>query len=139
MQQGSRRLHFARTVHSRHPFPAIGDAAYHQHARGGPSRGHGLRVQKIWIKIARTFPEISSRTDRHTYRHTHHSTSQPAQTNSHTQSNTDARALWQSELENCAIASESFYCSSSCLSLKLFFVLFLLWVSSFMCFLCFFS
>jgi len=28
------RLHFARSVHYRHPFPPTGDAAYSQHAGG---------------------------------------------------------------------------------------------------------
>jgi len=48
MKQGKRRLHFARAVHSRYPFPAIGDAAYRQRAGGGPSHGHRQRAQKIW-------------------------------------------------------------------------------------------
>jgi len=30
------------------PFPAVGNAACHQHAGGGPSHGHGQRAQKIW-------------------------------------------------------------------------------------------
>jgi len=30
------------------PFPAIGDAAYRQHAGGGLSHGHGQYAQKIW-------------------------------------------------------------------------------------------
>jgi len=33
-KEGIRRSHFARTVHSHHPFPATGDAAYHQPAGG---------------------------------------------------------------------------------------------------------
>ena len=44
------------------PFPPIGDAAYRQHAGGGPSHGHTQHAQKI----ARVIPEISSRTDRQT-------------------------------------------------------------------------
>jgi len=39
-KQGNRRLHFAIAVHSRHPFPPMGDAAHRQHAGGGPSHGH---------------------------------------------------------------------------------------------------
>jgi len=46
-QQGSRRLHFAHAVHSRHLFPSIGDAAYRKHARAGPSHGHMQHAQKI--------------------------------------------------------------------------------------------
>ena len=38
--QVNRRSHFARAVHSRHPFPPIGDAVYRQHAGGGPNHGH---------------------------------------------------------------------------------------------------
>jgi len=30
------------------PFPPIGDAAYRQHARGGPSHGHKQHAQKNW-------------------------------------------------------------------------------------------
>jgi len=37
--QGNRRLYFARAVHSR-PSRPIGDAAYRQHAGGGPNQGH---------------------------------------------------------------------------------------------------
>jgi len=47
------------------PFPLIGDAAYRQHAGGGPSHGHGQYEQKL-VKIMRVVPEISCRTDRHT-------------------------------------------------------------------------
>jgi len=47
VKQGNHRLHFARTVHSCHPFPPIGDAAYHQHAGGGPSQGHRQHAQKV--------------------------------------------------------------------------------------------
>jgi len=46
------------------PFPPIGDAAYRQHAGGGPSHGHGQHAQKV-VRIAGMTPEISSRTDRH--------------------------------------------------------------------------
>ena len=42
-----RRLHIARSVHSRHPFPPTGDAAYRQHTGGGPSNGHRQHAQKI--------------------------------------------------------------------------------------------
>jgi len=65
-KQGNRRLHFARALHSRHPFPLIGDAAYLQHAGEGPSHGHRHHAQKFLLKLARVAPEISSRTDRHT-------------------------------------------------------------------------
>ena len=34
-------------MHCRHPFPTIGDAAYHQHAREVPSHGHRQHAQKI--------------------------------------------------------------------------------------------
>ena len=47
-QQGNRGLHFARAVHSPHPLPPIGEAAYRQHAEGGPSHGHRQHAQKIW-------------------------------------------------------------------------------------------
>ena len=30
------------------PFPPIGDAAYRQHARGGPSHGHRQHAENIW-------------------------------------------------------------------------------------------
>jgi len=40
-------LHFTRAVHSRHPFPPIGDAAYRQRAGGGPSHGHRQHAQKF--------------------------------------------------------------------------------------------
>jgi len=46
-QQGNHKLHFARTVDSCHPFPEMGDAAYHQRAEG-PSHGHRQHTQKIW-------------------------------------------------------------------------------------------
>jgi len=46
-KQRNRRLHFARTVHSRHPFPPIGDAAYRQDAGEGPSHGHGQHAHKL--------------------------------------------------------------------------------------------
>jgi len=39
MQQSNHRLHFARAVHCCQPFLPIGDAAYGQHAGGGPSHG----------------------------------------------------------------------------------------------------
>jgi len=45
-KQGNRRLHFVRAVHSRHPFPPTGDAAYRQHAGKGPSHGHRQYAQK---------------------------------------------------------------------------------------------
>jgi len=47
-------------VHSRHRFPPIGDAAYHQHAGGGPSHRHTQHAHKL-IKIASVVSEISSR------------------------------------------------------------------------------
>jgi len=47
-------------------------AAYHQHARGGPSHGHRQYAQKL-VKIARVVPEISSRIDRQTHRQTYSS------------------------------------------------------------------
>jgi len=46
-KQGNRRLHFARALHSRHPFPPIGDAAYLQHAGEGSSHRHRQHAQKI--------------------------------------------------------------------------------------------
>jgi len=49
------------------PFPPRGDAAYRQHAGGGPSHGHRQHAQKNLVKIARVVPEISSQTDRHTH------------------------------------------------------------------------
>jgi len=51
------------------PFPPTGDAAYRQHAEGGPSRGHRQHAQKS-VKIARVVLEMCSRrqTDRQTYR-----------------------------------------------------------------------
>ena len=55
----NKAIHFARAVHSCHPFPPIGDAAYRQHATGGPSHGHRQHAQKL-VKIARVVPEISS-------------------------------------------------------------------------------
>ena len=45
--QGNRRLHFARAVHSRHPFLPTGDAVYRQHAGRGPSHGHRQHAQKF--------------------------------------------------------------------------------------------
>jgi len=47
-KQGNCRLHFVLAVHSRHPFPPIGDAAYRQRAGGGPSHRHRQHAQKIW-------------------------------------------------------------------------------------------
>jgi len=47
VEQGNRRFHFARAMHSHHPFPPIGDAAYRQHAGGGPSHGHRQHAQKF--------------------------------------------------------------------------------------------
>jgi len=56
------------------PFPLICDAAYHQHARGGPSHGHRQHAQKIWCKD-RTYDSkdifADKQKDRHTDRHTH--------------------------------------------------------------------
>ena len=46
-QHGNRRLHFSCAVHSRHPFPPIGDAAYRQHPGEGPSHGHRQNAPKI--------------------------------------------------------------------------------------------
>jgi len=43
-EQGNRRLHFARDVHS--PSPPIGDAAYRQRAGGGPNHGHSRGVAR---------------------------------------------------------------------------------------------
>ena len=40
------------------PFPAVGDAACHQHAGGGPSHGHGQRAQKIGKDRARCSGDI---------------------------------------------------------------------------------
>ena len=47
-KQGNRRLHITHAVHSRHPFPLIGDVAYRQHAGGGPSHGHRQHTYRIW-------------------------------------------------------------------------------------------
>jgi len=56
------------------PLPPIGDAAYRQHAGGGPNHGCMQHdAQKNLVKIAGVVPEIFSWTDRHT----HHNTSQP--------------------------------------------------------------
>jgi len=78
-KQGNRRLHFARAVHIRHPFPAIGDAAYRQRAREGPSHGHRQHAQKIGKDRACGSGDIlpDRRTNTQTDRHTHHNTSQP--------------------------------------------------------------
>ena len=57
------------------PFLLIDDAAYHQHAGGGPSHRHRQHAQKM-VKIACVVPEISLQTHRQTDRHTHHNTSQ---------------------------------------------------------------
>jgi len=51
------------------PFLPIGDAAYHQHARGGPSMDI-CNMHKNLAKIEHVVPEISSRTDRQTHRQT---------------------------------------------------------------------
>ena len=37
------------------PFHPIGDAAYHQHARGGPSHGHRQHAQKNWQRSSMWF------------------------------------------------------------------------------------
>jgi len=55
------------------PFQPIGDAAYRQHAEGGPSQGHRQHAQNV-VKIARVVPEISSRTDRNADRQTQRQT-----------------------------------------------------------------
>jgi len=57
-QQGNRRLHFARAVHSRHTLPAIGDAANRQHAGAGPSHGHRQHAQKFGKDRARISRDI---------------------------------------------------------------------------------
>jgi len=46
-KQGNGRSHFVRVVHSRYPFPAIGDEAYRQRTGGGPSHGHRQHAQKF--------------------------------------------------------------------------------------------
>jgi len=46
MKQCNRRLHFSRAMHSRHPYPPIGDAAHRQNT-GGPSHGHRQHAQKF--------------------------------------------------------------------------------------------
>ena len=51
-KQGNRRLHFTRGVHSRHPFPLVGDAAYRQRGEG-PSHVHGQHAQKKLVKTVR--------------------------------------------------------------------------------------
>jgi len=51
-------------VHSRHPFPLIGDAACHQQAGGGSSHGHRQHA-KNWRR-SRLWFRRSSRTDRQT-------------------------------------------------------------------------
>ena len=77
--QGNRTLQFALAVHSRHPFPPIGDAAYREHARGGPSHGHKQHAQKIGKDRACGSADILAdrQTHRQTDRRTHHNTSEP--------------------------------------------------------------
>ena len=54
------------------PFPPIGDAAYHQHAGGGPSNGHGQHAQKL-VKIHhRVCSSEDILSDTQTDRRTHH-------------------------------------------------------------------
>ena len=61
------------------PFPPIGDAAYREHAGGGPSHGHRQHAQKISEdRACGSGDNLADRqTDRHTDRHSHHNTSQP--------------------------------------------------------------
>jgi len=71
VQQGNRRLNFAGAVHFRHPFPAIGDAVYRQHAGGGPSHGHRQHAQNFVKDRACDFRDILA--DRQTHKQTHSS------------------------------------------------------------------
>jgi len=73
-KQGKRRLHFARAVHSRHPFPPTGDAAYRQHA-GGPSHRHRQHAQKFGKDRACGSGDIlaDKQTDKQTHRQTYSS------------------------------------------------------------------
>jgi len=78
-QQGNRRLHFTCAMHSHHPFPPIGDAAYHQRARRGPSHGIGNIHKKLRKDRACGSGDIL--TDRQTHRQTyssHYFTTAPA-------------------------------------------------------------
>jgi len=52
------------------PFPAIGDAAYRQPARGGPSHGHRQHAQKFGKDRMCGSGDIL--TNRQTQRYTHH-------------------------------------------------------------------
>jgi len=67
----SRRLHFARAVHSRHPFPPIGDAACRQHAGGRPSHGYRQHAQQFGKDCACGYEGILA--DRQTHRQTYSS------------------------------------------------------------------
>jgi len=58
-------------------FPPIGDAAYRQHAGGGPSHGHVQHAQKFGKDRACGSWRTYRHTDRHKDRHTHQNTSQP--------------------------------------------------------------
>jgi len=55
---------FTRAVHFRHPFPPVGDAAYCQHAGGGPSNRHRQHAQKFGKDRACASGDILS--NRHT-------------------------------------------------------------------------
>jgi len=68
LKQGNRRLHFARAVHSRHPFSPFGDAVYRQHAGGGPS--HRYRQQSVKFGKDRTCGSGDILADRQTHRQT---------------------------------------------------------------------
>ena len=73
-KQGNRKLHFARAVHSRHPLPPIGDAAYRQHAGGGPSHGHRQHAQTNLEKSLLWFWRcLRGQRDRQTHRQTYSS------------------------------------------------------------------
>jgi len=84
LKQGNCRLHLTRAVHSLHPFPPIGDAAYRQAELARSSSGTLMTstcqrrteprmsesCAKNLVKIMRVVPEIQ------THRHTHHNTLQ---------------------------------------------------------------
>ena len=100
-------------MYSRYPFLSIGDAAYCQHAGGGPS--HELRVRDVGnmpkhlVKIARVVPEISSRTDRQTDRQTY-SSQYFAINRKHTSSQTTLNELNEIEISLLIIMKLVFGC-----------------------------
>ena len=59
------------------PFPPIGDAAYRQHAGGGPSHGHRQHAQTIGKDRTCGSGHILADRQTHIQIYTHHNTSQP--------------------------------------------------------------